>query len=178
VGKTFNTDEADGRRLWDQVRDAASQMSANLLDVREAPSLFEHEGQPRTGAPQLILPRLGQGAFRLAVTDAYGRECGLTNGRVLPALDAAHIKSWSEGGAHAVSNGILLRRDIHRVFDAGYATFDEDLRFVVSDRVRTEFNNGEEYRRLHGMRLKTPGDARLAPERAALEWHRHNVFLG
>jgi putative restriction endonuclease len=178
VGRTFNTDEADGRRLWDQVHDAASQLRANLFGFRQQSTFFEHEGRPRTGAPQIILPRLGQGAFRIAVTDAYGRECGLTNGRVLPALDAAHIRSWSEGGAHAVSNGILLRRDIHRVFDAGYATFDEDLRFVVSDRVRTEFNNGEEYRRLHGMKLKAPGDVRLQPDGSALDWHRNKVFLG
>jgi putative restriction endonuclease len=178
VGRTFSTEEADGRRLWDQVHDAASRLRVDGVGVREQPALFEREGQPRTGAPQLILPRLGQGAFRVAVTDAYRRECGLTPGRVLPALDAAHIRSWSDGGAHAVSNGILLRRDIHRVFDAGYATFDEDLRFVVSDRVRTEFNNGEEYRRLHGMRLKAPADVGLRPDGVALEWHRQNVFLG
>jgi putative restriction endonuclease len=178
VGKTFSTDEVDGRRLWDQVHDAASQLGGNLFDIREQSTLFDHEFQPRTGAPQLILPRLGQGSFRVAVTDAYGRECGLTNGRVLPALDAAHIRSWSEGGEHAVSNGILLRRDIHRVFDAGYATFDEDMRFVVSDRVRTEFNNGEEYRRLRGLPLKQPADPRLRPDRTALEWHRQHVFLG
>ena len=76
--------------------------------------------------------------------------------RVLPALEAAHIQSYSNGGQHEVSNGLLLRRDIHSVFDAGYLTFDEDLRVVVSDRVRTEFNNGNEYRRLHGDKLRLP----------------------
>ena len=111
---------------------------------------------PRYGEPALVRPRLGQGAFRVAVTDAYGRECALSGGRVLPALDAAHIRSYAEGGAHDVRNGILLRRDIHSVFDAGYATFDEDLRFVVSDRVRT-----------------APS---WQPDAAALEWHRENRY--
>lgn len=86
--------------------------------VAEQQSIYIGLG-PRFAEPHLIRPRLGQGAFRLAVTDAYNRECAITGGRVLPALDAAHIQSYSSGGEHAVSNGLLLRRDIHSVFDAG-----------------------------------------------------------
>ena len=125
----------------------------------------------------LLRPRLGQGAFRLAVTDAYNRECAVTGGRVLPALEAAHIQSYSSGGEHAVSNGLLLRRDIHSVFDAGYLTFDEKLRVVVSERVRTEFNNGNEYRRLHGETLRLPPNPKFHPDPARLQWHRENRFV-
>jgi putative restriction endonuclease len=95
---------------------------------------------------------------------------------VLPALEAAHIQSYGSGGEHEVSNGLLLRRDIHSVFDAGYLTFDEDLRVVVSDRVRTEFNNGNEYRRLHGEKLRLPPNPAFHPDAARLEWHRENRF--
>jgi putative restriction endonuclease len=102
----------------------------------------------------------------------------VTGGKVLPALDAAHIKPYASGGIHEVSNGILLRRDIHSIFDAGYATIDEDLRFVVSDRVRSEFNNGEEYRRLHGQRLALPSTQLQQPDREALRWHNVSKFLG
>ena len=133
---------------------------------------------PRYGEPCLISPRLGQGAFRLAVTDAYKRECALTGGRVLPALEAAHIQAYGNGGEHKVSNGLLLRRDIHTVFDAGYLTFDEDLRAVVSDRLRTEFNNGNEYRRLHGERLRLPDDPALRPDPDRMKWHREVRFAG
>lgn len=132
----------------------------------------------RYGEPQLVRPRLGQGAFRLAVTDAYNRQCAVSGGRVLPALDAAHIRAYSDGGEHEVSNGLLLRRDIHSVFDAGYATFDEDSRLVVSDRVRTDFNNGNEYRRLHGQKLVMPGALTARPNPEQLRWHRENRFLG
>lgn len=65
-----------------------------------------------------------------------------------------------------------------RLFDAGYVTFDEDFRFVVSDRVRSDFNNGEEYRRLHGQRLNLPARASHQPERDVLNWHNLNKFLG
>jgi putative restriction endonuclease len=39
-----------------------------------------------------VQPRLGQGAFRLLVTDAYQRRCAVTGERTLPVLDAAHIR--------------------------------------------------------------------------------------
>lgn len=176
VGKTYDTNSHEGLRLWEQVMAAAEAMPT----VTQASSLAEQQSlylPPRYGEPRLIPPRLGQGAFRLAVTDAYKRECAVTGGRVLPALEAAHIQSYSSGGEHAVSNGLLLRRDIHTVFDAGYLTFDEDLRVVVSDRLRTEFNNGNEYRRLHGERLRLPADTRLQPKAEKLRWHREHRFV-
>lgn len=179
VGKTYDTGTAEGLRLWEQVLSAAEAFhsSTQRLGVAEQRSFYVSSGG-RYGEPKLIRPRLGQGAFRLAVTDAYSRECAITPGRVLPALEAAHIQSYSSGGEHAVSNGLLLRRDIHSVFDAGYLTFDEDLRVVVSDRVRSDFNNGNEYRRLHGQALKLPSLAVLRPDSERLKWHREVRFLG
>lgn len=176
VGKVFDTSNVEGMKLWESVQEAmafARPSENSALSDRQSQFIRPDE---RYGAPQLIKPRLGQGAFRLAVTDAYGRQCAISGGRVLPALDAAHIRAYGEGGEHDVSNGLLLRRDIHSVFDAGYVTFDEDLRMVVSDRMRTEFNNGNEYRRLHGERLNVPLDPKLQPDAELLRWHREKRF--
>jgi putative restriction endonuclease len=169
-GKTFGGESAEGQALWSRLEDAASSFGAH------APiGLAETE---RFGAPMLVQPRLGQGAFRVAITELYGRKCALTDGKVLPALDAAHIRPYAEGGEHAKPNGILLRKDIHSVFDAGYATIDPDYRFVVSDKVKDIFNNGEEYRRLHGKRMWLPDNDAHKPDKAALRWHSENRFLG
>lgn len=180
VGKTYDTESPEGLRLWNQVMLAAEMTNATsdfaAAGLREAHASY-FAGGDRYGDPRLIRPRLGQGAFRLAVTDAYKRQCALTGGRVLPALEAAHIRSYTSGGGHEVSNGILLRRDIHSVFDAGYATLDEDLRFVVSERVKTDFNNGSEYRRLHGQRLFVPSAASARPDPEHLQWHREYRYL-
>jgi putative restriction endonuclease len=170
VGKTYSTDDQEGLRLWERVIEAGQSPIRSITGIAEP--------QRRYGEPTLIIPRLGQGAFRVSVTDAYGRACAASGGKVLPALDAAHIKPYSFGGPHEVSNGILLRRDIHSVFDAGYVTIDEDFRLVVSDRVRSDFNNGEEYRRLHGERLKLPATPIHQPDKDALRWHNLNQFLG
>ena len=96
---------------------------------------------------------------------------------MLPALDAAHIRPFAEGGVHAKSNGILLRKDIHSVFDLGYATVDTDYRFVVSKKVQEVFNNGEEYRRLHGKQLVLPSEKSDWPDPEFLRWHNIERFL-
>jgi putative restriction endonuclease len=168
------TDGAEGHVLWDRFAEAMA-----LWPQAGEAAVGPPDGNgSRYGKPVLVKPRLGQGAFRVSVTDAYGRACALSGGRVLPALEAAHVRPYAAGGEHAVSNGILLRRDIHSVFDAGYLTFDEDLRCVVSERVKSDFDSGNEYRRLHGMRLADPFHPAWAPDRGALAWHNEMVFLG
>ena len=52
----------------------------------------------------------------------------VTNEHSLPVLKAAHIRPWKDGGRHEVSNGLPLRRDIHRLFDLGFVTVRPDLR--------------------------------------------------
>jgi putative restriction endonuclease len=168
-GKRYSADNSEGLRLWDQLQDAAENVTVG------AASGFTDRAA-RFGAPQLITPRLGQGAFRIAVTEAYHRQCAVSEGKVLPALDAAHIRPYAEGGAHAKSNGILLRKDIHCVFDAGYATVDTEYRFVVSHKVQEVFNNGNEYRRLHGKQLLLPRRTSDQPDPEFLRWHNDNRF--
>lgn len=169
VGKAFDTDERDGRYLWDAVRE-------RLAAARLAPPnpLLE---VARYGDPRLVRPRLGQGTFRVAVTDSYSRRCAVTGERTLPVLDAAHIKAYGAGGDHEVSNGILLRSDIHKLFDRGYVTVDAEHRFVVSPRLREDFQNGRHYYALAGQELGLPKRSDHLPDADALRWHREERFL-
>jgi HNH endonuclease len=169
-GKVYSTDDGEGLDLWNKLHDAARMLSATT------PSGFA-EVQARYGAPTLVTPRLGQGAFRIAVTEAYGRQCAVSDGRVLPALDAAHIRPYGEGGLHMKSNGILMRKDIHCVFDAGYVTIGPDYRFSVSRKVKDDFNNGEEYLRLHGKVIRLPKRKSDWPDPELLHWHGTERFL-
>jgi putative restriction endonuclease len=169
-GKLYSTEEVEGLKLWTQLQDTAQICAAPLASELA-------EVQARYGAPTLITPRLGQGAFRIAVTEAYNRQCAVTDGKVLPALDAAHMRPFSEGGFHIKSNGILLRKDIHSVFDAGYVTVDAGYHFQVSRKVRGVFNNGEEYLRLNGKPLRLPTNKTDWPNPDFLRWHNENRFL-
>ncbi len=112
------------------------------------------------------------------MTDSYQRRCAISGEKTLPALDAAHIRPYGEGGSHDATNGIHMRRDIHSLFDAGYVTITPELRFEVSGRIREEFSNGRHYYALHGNSIDVPDSTILRPDRAALEWHNERVFRG
>lgn len=168
VGRGYDTGDPDGAMLWRAVLDRPSTFSQVPLEPEPA----------RYGTPVLVKPRLGQGAFRLLVTDAYGRRCAVSGEKTLPILDAAHIRSYADGGAHEGTNGLLLRTDIHKLFDLGYVSVDEDRRFVVSRRLKQDFDNGKHYYDLHGTELRPPKLPGAAPAADALTWHRESRFLG
>lgn len=114
----------------------------------------------------------------MAVLDSYERRCAITNERTLPALEAAHIRDFHTVQEHQISNGILFRADIHKLFDAGYVTVAPDLHFLVSRKIKEEFENGRDYYRLHGTEIRLPMKPADHPQTEALWWHNENRFLG
>jgi putative restriction endonuclease len=167
--KTYDTGDSEGLKLWETVQ-------ARLEHRPLAAELAESAA--RFGEPMLIRPRLGQGAFRVLVTDLYHRRCAVTQERTLPALDAAHIRPYAAGGPHEARNGLLLRRDIHSIFDAGYVTVTPDYRFEVSRRIKEDYENGRHYYALHGTAIAPPDRPELQPDKAALQWHNEHCFRG
>jgi putative restriction endonuclease len=165
--KTYDTDVPEGRALWDRVCERIARSPA-----------FAKEQADRFGAPLLVKPRLGQGAFRALVTDIYERRCAVTSERTLPALEAAHIRPYTEGGEHDARNGLLLRRDIHSLFDAGYVTVTPSFHFEVSRRIREEFDNGRHYYALHGQQIHVPDNVIQRPDPSILSWHNEHCFKG
>lgn len=165
-GRGYDLSIEPGFTLWNCLQSAISMSS--MSTVCEKPA--------RYGQPTLTLPRLGQGSFRILVTDAYERRCAITNERTLPALDAVHIKPYSESGLHVVSNGILMRRDLHALFDKGYLTITTSMNVEVSRRIKEEFKNGRDYYRYHGSVIRLPSDSTNRPSPAFLEWHNANIY--
>lgn len=162
-GKTYDLSAGEGHRLWQAC-------------VTRSPAVSSDQAAPRYGQPTLVRPRLGQGSFRLAVYEAYDWACAVTGEHSLPVLEAAHIRPYAQEGTHEVSNGLSLRRDLHRLFDLGYVTVTPDLVFRVSDRLRVEYDNGKTYYAHEGQRVHVPALGDLRPDRTALEWHNDVVF--
>jgi len=137
-GKTYDSSDPTGAALWREVL-------AGL--ARDVPStaIRELDQSPRYGAEYLARARLGQGAFRVLVTEAYQKRCAITDERTLSVLEAAHIQPFADEGPNRVCNGLLLRSDLHILFDRGYVTVTPDLRVHVSKRIREEFENGRDY---------------------------------
>lgn len=96
--------------LYKQVQD-------KLRSKNMAQPLVMDIAENRYGKDQIIKPRIGQGAFKVLITDAYQRRCAITGEKTLPVLEAAHIKPYSLDGPHEINNGLLLRRDFHTLFD-------------------------------------------------------------
>lgn len=176
-GKVYDNQEGEGARLWKKVQ---AKLNGVFPDISEIESTSFPEESGRYGSPYLRRNRLGQGAFQVIVTDAYNRQCAITGERVLPVLDAAHIKPFSESGPNRVNNGLLLRVDWHRLFDRFYITVvkdskTKDFRIEVSKRIREEFENGGYYYGFHGEPLKVlPSEAGDLPAIEYIEWHNNN----
>ena len=172
--KTYDLATGEGRRIWEQSLERAG--------LAESPShsLPQVAGPagPRYGAPRSVAPRLGQGTFRVSVTDAYARACAATSEHSLPVLEAVHIRSYAKEGPHEVRNGILLRSDLHRLFDRGYLTVTSSHRLEVSARLRADYSNGRSYYPLHGAPLRLPQNQPDHPAEEHLAWHNENVYLG
>ncbi len=173
-GRTYDQTTAVGSRLWNAVMERLqSQAGISRKDLNQS----VHEPSERYGSEVLVTPRLGQGAFRVLVTDAYSRRCAMTGERTLPVLEASHIKPYAESGPHSIDNGLLLRSDLHTLFDRGYVTIASDYRINISRRIKAEFENGREYYALHGRPLAAlPKDSRDRPGQEFIEWHNKNVF--
>jgi len=162
MGKAIDVSRGDGRRILAECLER----TARLGPKREP---FDDELN-RYGAPQTVQPRLGQGNFRIAVASAYGA-CAVSGEHSLPALEAAHVRPYAGGGAHALPYGLLLRADIHCLCDAGYVTVTPDHTFRVSHDLGDDFRRRPRVRarrrpRQHGAahadRSAQPRAARLA----------------
>ena len=175
MGKSYEMSSGTGLRLWHEVTERM--MRAKVINVGPA-TIAAQEGA-RFGKPVLVTPRLGQGSFRVLVTDAYSYRCAMTSERTLPVLEAAHIRSYGKDGQHELSNGLLLRSDLHKLFDLGYMTVDpKDKTIVVSPRIREEYENGRDYYALHGRPLAQPQNSLAIPSLENLTYHAESVFRG
>ncbi len=171
-GKSYDVESESGAQL---VQAIASSRYAPLHDLHVAEDTEPYE-VPGGFIMGMVKNRIGQGAFRGMVLETYQRRCAVTGAKVLPILQSAHIQPVSAGGLHHIRNGILMRSDVHALFDLGYLTITPDLTIRASRRLRDEFNNGEDYRRLDGQRLWVPPTVARQPHPELLEWHADVVF--
>ncbi|NJP96644.1 HNH endonuclease [Nonomuraea sp. FMUSA5-5] len=145
-------------------------------DTTDVSQPWRLEG-PVFGDPRLAPRRLGQRAFKAVVLNAYAGRCAITGSTIRPVLQAAHIRPVTRGGEHRLDNGILLRSDMHILFDHGYLAIDTDYRLRVSPRLSKEFGDGDELHQHAGSTVTMPANASDRPSRAFLEWHLNEVFL-
>lgn len=156
-------------------RDLLSRLLGSSAGAVDLAQPWQRPG-PAYGDPRLVPQRLGQQAFKAVVLDSYRGRCAITGARIRPVLQAAHIRPLPEGGEHRIDNGLLLRSDVHTLFDRGYLGVDPRHRLVVSPRLRAQFGNGEQFYARAGEPIAVPERRVDRPGRQFLEWHLDEVF--
>lgn len=177
-GKGYDTNNSIGQELWIKIENLLERYLKPIHAVDYQSQLIQ-DPEVMYGTSILKRVRLGQGAFRVLVTDAYTRKCSISGEKTLPVLEAAHIKPYALAGPHAISNGLLLRSDVHKLFDTGYLTITNNLIVEVSKRIKEEFENGKEYYQFHGKELLfLPKQDRERPRAEFIQWHNENIYKG
>lgn len=125
------------------------------------------DGDNRKKIRRMIAEREGRPAFRSALIRAYRSRCAVTGCAVVDILEAAHIKPYRGPGSNHVRNGLLLRADVHTLFDKGLLWFTESWRIVTAQRL-----DGSEYESLKGQSIFLPENISEQPLPENLSDHR------
>lgn len=144
---------------WEEIDDAESRWNDDRLDDLESfdPTDLE-DGRRRIN--RMVVLRQGQRAFRDALMDAYGRRCAITGCTIGDILEAAHISPYLGAHTNHVTNGLLLRADIHTLFDRGVIKVDEHCRIIAPQHIKEYYGLPE--------KIEPPQNPMHKPNRTAL----------
>lgn len=174
TGKTYDISDGEGKRVYLEVMDRLHKN--NNIEFMQ---LSDLKGRFTKYYESLTKHRIGQGAFRVIVTEAYNRRCAVSGESTLPVLQASHIKAFSDNGPNDLNNGLLLRSDIHLLFDKGYITINPNYFIKVSKYLYQNFGEDIMYRKYDNKHMKyIPEKECEKPSKEYLRWHNNKVFLG
>jgi putative restriction endonuclease len=154
------------RQLQAAIKISAAEADDSPFD----PSSLE---DARLRVLRTITQRRGQQSFRDALVAAYDGKCAITGCSILDVLEAAHITPYLGPETNKVENGLLLRADLHTLFDCGLLTIEPDsMTVMVAARLLES-----EYGSLHGRKLRVPKQPGQNPSTDALKL-RHPSLVG
>jgi hypothetical protein len=165
------------RRQIDNLyaKDDGADRVSKVLEVTEEevfdPSEIEDARQRIVSS---IVCRRGQSAFRNQLLAAYKGRCAVTGCGIEAILEAAHIVPFKGPKTNHPANGLLLRADIHTLFDLGLVALDEaTMQLLVSPKLE-----GTEYEKYHARQIAIPEDSASQPNAEAIKQHRLQSGLG
>ena len=149
------------------VNDVLEATASSELD-QESP--LEDAYDARLRVYRQIVARRGQSAFRAALLEAYQSRCAITGCDAVPALEGAHLRPYRGPDSNAVTNGLLLRADIHTLLDLRLLAPDPRSRNIVISKLL----GGTQYEAFSTSHLAEPEAAWQRPSEETLEitWQR------
>ncbi|MGJ5813692.1 HNH endonuclease [Paludibaculum fermentans] len=147
------------------------------LDAQKAEEegLFDPQSvqDGREKAVRSVTLRRGQLEFRRKLLNAYGGRCAISSCDCEDALEAAHIVGYKGKATNHIQNGLLLRSDLHTLFDLRKIGIDPVTLTVVVD----ESIINTVYREWHGKPLRQPKNSAQRPNKEALERHLRGLDI-
>lgn len=125
------------------------------------------EDDGRTRAFRAISIRRGQPKFRNSLLQAYEGKCAITSTNLESVLEAAHITKYNGEQSNVVSNGLLLRADVHTLWDLGLLALTSDFKVIIAPSLRESI-----YGELEGRQIHLPKDPTQWPSQNCLAHHR------
>ena len=121
-----------------------------------------------------------KGAFKKIVPRIYNQSCSISGMRIISSLeiqmvDACHIVPFSESHDDTITNGISLCPNLHRAFDRGLISIDNDFKLMISDKF-SESCIDYSIAQYSCKKLMLPLDKKYYPAINNLEWHRLHIF--
>lgn len=156
TGEVHDAEQPDATRLR-----ATNGTNTETFDARNDQDLREK-------ALAQVARRRGQAAFRAALLEAYGGKCCITGCALKGTLEAAHIAPYLGEHSQHVQNGLLLRADIHTLFDLGLLVITDGYRVKLSPIALED----DSYVNLESKQLELPYDQTHYPSLDALGRHR------
>ncbi|MDB5337308.1 MAG: putative restriction endonuclease [Planctomycetaceae bacterium] len=183
--------EAD-REIWNEFHGDWERLAIQSEELREQYGLPDDSATADEVVPEIrrfvgategsrvTKVRLAQRFFRSSVLASYASRCCITDINQPAFLIASHILPWSQYPQHRTDprNGICLSSLHDRAFDRGLITFDENLRMVISAKLRSGLLNhvlNESFSRFEGKELRLPD--KFCPEQSFLAVHRDQIFV-
>lgn len=157
---------------WDiQIRTSQTVVE-NIEEPDEPPPESDSEGRRRVLTE--VARRQGQATFRKKLLDAYNGACAISDTNVADVLQAAHIRPYNGPATNHVTNGLLLRADLHSLFDLKLITIHPTSKKVaVSPLLQQSM-----YWELNGRKIGLPKKQSMHPNEKALEEHFTSAMNG
>jgi hypothetical protein len=165
-------------RLWKQAGSSKFTRAKCTVELLPPPDIDRYagpKGSKTVKVQRLVTERSEQVRFRKELKSVYGNQCCISGCTVGQALDGAHIDPYRNAWSNRPQNGLLLRRDLHALFDAGLLAIHPKTRIIY---FAPEAGDWGEYREWNRKRvLSVPaGGAVFAPSKEAL-LRRWKAFL-
>lgn len=155
---------------WEAVSIEAGQLataeSVAQAEAFDALPPLDNEQDARIWAMRSVAQRRGQVTFRARLLEAYEGRCAISDYSAVEVLEAAHILPYRGEHTHRLDNGLLLRSDLHTLFDCGLLWIAPDFTVALAPSLRES-----EYAEFHGRGLRLPEVATAHPNAEHLARH-------